>query len=418
MSASAADRPADVEARRTDVEVVHAPQVLLGERLVRDAWVAHRGGRVLGAGQGTPPSPITTHLPEGVLAPGLVDAQVNGAFGVDLVAADEAGWDRVQAGLLATGVTAFVPTFITAPLPELQTALGLAAQRLRTTATAPTTTPATTPATAPATTPRARVLGIHVEGPFLAPTRRGAHDAAWLRHPTDEAVDGLLAAGAGALRYVTLAPELPGALDAVQRFVAAGVEVAIGHTDAQADQARAAVDAGARLVTHLFNAQRPFTHRDPGVVGVALTDPRLTLGLIVDGIHVAPTAVALAFAAASGRIMLVTDAVAALGLPTGRSVLGGAPVIVHADGTVRRADGVLAGSTLRLDVAVATAVAAGVDRAVALTAATRVPADALGRPDLGRIAPGLAADLVWLGGDGRTRATWVSGRRADPPEAP
>jgi len=400
-----------------------APRTLLDDRLVSDAWVALAGGRVVEVGVGRPPAAPTRHLDEGVLAPGLVDAQVNGAFGIDLVDADDAAWDQVRAELARTGVTAFVPTFITAPVPVLTAAL----QRARGRAGVPDrgaelggASPvggvagraaaagrAGTRPQAPA--PGARVLGIHVEGPFLAAARRGAHNPLHLADPSPEVVATLLDAGGDALLYVTLAPERDGSLDAIRQLVDAGVRVAIGHSDADDAQAIAAVDAGASLVTHLYNAQRPLGHRDPGVVGVALSDPRLTCGLIVDLEHVAPTAVRLAFAAAAGRIMLVSDAIAALGMPPGTYALGGQPTEVRVGAAPVRSDGTLAGSALRLDAAVANTIACGIDPAIALTAATRVPADALGAPDLGRLAAGAAADLVWLDEDWSTRASWVAG---------
>ena len=172
----------------------------------------------------------------------------------------------------------------------------------------------------------------------------------------------------------------------------------------------------ARMVTHLFNAQRPLHHREPGVAGQALADPRLTSGLIADPSHVTPAVCAIAFAAAPGRIFLVTDASAAAGMPPGRYRIGGEPVEVRPgdDPAPRGVDGTLAGSVLRMDQAVANTVAAGARLPEAVAAATRIPADLIGRPDLGRLVPGAAADLVWLGGDLRTRATWVAGERVYP----
>jgi len=406
-----------------EVEVLAAPRVLLGDRLVSDGWVLLAGGRIAEVGVGSPPAAPTRHLDEGVLAPGLVDAQINGAFGIDLVNADDAAWGRIRAELPRTGVTAFVPTFITAPVPVLTAALQRARARAgvpdrgaalggapRAGSVAGAGVPGSRSGTRPqAPGPGARVLGLHVEGPFLSTARRGAHNPVHLTDPSREAVAALLDAGGVGLLYVTLAPERDGALDAIRQLTAAGVRVAIGHSDADDAQVIAAVDAGASLVTHLFNAQRPFGHRDPGVVGVALSDPRLTCGLIVDLEHVAPTAVRLAFAAAAGRIMLVSDAIAALGMPPGTYALGGQPTEVRVGAAPVRADGTLAGSALRLDAAVANTIACGIDPAVALTAATRVPADALGAPAIGRLAAGAAADLVWLDEHWSTRATWVAG---------
>ncbi len=378
------------------MDIVGGPRVLLDDRLVDDAWIGIDQGRVVDIGTGPPPG---THrwLPEGVLAPGLIDGQLNGAFGVDLVAADAAEWHEVHTRLLGTGVTAVVPTFITAPVDELAVAMRTAGRYMGQTR-------------GRGAAPSARTVGLHLEGPFLALARRGAHDPRYLRDPTPQAIDTLIEAGAGVLRYVTLAPERPGALTAVERLVRAGIRVAIGHSDATDAQVTAGADAGASLITHLYNAQRPLRHRDPGVVGAALSDPRFTIGLIADLHHVAPGAIRVAFAAAQGRIMLVTDAVAALGMQPGTYELGGQPTIVREGAPPVRSDGTIAGSSLRMDDAVTNAVRCGIDHAVALTAASRVPADALGRPDLGRIKAGLPADLVWLGDDGRARTTWLDGR--------
>jgi N-acetylglucosamine-6-phosphate deacetylase len=255
---------------------------------------------------------------------------------------------------------------------------------------------------------------VHLEGPFISPARRGAHNQAWIIRPSPAAVGSLLEAGGGLLRVVTLAPEVPGALDAVDRLTAAGVLVSVGHSDATAEQVSAAAARGARMVTHLFDAQRPLHHREPGVVGQALTDRRLTSGLIADLHHVAGPVCALAFAVAPGRIVLVTDAAAPAGMPSGEYLLGGEPVTLPPGAGVPpvRADGTLAGSALRMDAAVANAVACGVSLDEAVAAATRIPADLIGRQDLGRIAPGAVADLVWLSPQLSTRATWVGGQLA------
>jgi N-acetylglucosamine-6-phosphate deacetylase len=262
----------------------------------------------------------------------------------------------------------------------------------------------------------ARVLGAHAEGPFISPARKGAHNEAWITDPSPAAVDDLLDAGRGVLRLVTLAPERPGAPAAITRLTEAGVLVSVGHSDAVAEQVAAAADRGARMVTHLFNAQRGLGHREPGVVGQALTDTRLTSGLIADLHHVAGSVCGLAFRAAPGRIALVTDAAASAGMPPGEYLLGGEPVTLpDADGAPPvRANGTIAGSALRLDVAIANAMACGVPLATAVAAATSIPADLIGRPDLGRLVAGAAADLVWLGPDLRTRATGLGGRQVYP----
>jgi N-acetylglucosamine-6-phosphate deacetylase len=381
--------------REVPVHVIRAPRVVADSVPLGPACVAVSDGTVVGVVAGDTYGGVRpdVDLPSGVLVPGLVDLQINGCFGVDFVAAEPSGWAEVARRLPETGVTAFLPTFITAPVSELVAALRRTA-------------------VLPAGVGGARVLGVHVEGPFLAPNRHGAHDPALLRDPTPAAIDALLDAAPGLLRMHTLAPERTGGMAAVRRLAEAGVLVSVGHSDATAAQTEEAADAGATLVTHLFNAMRPLHHREPGVVGQALADPRLTCGLIADLHHVAAPVCRLAFAAAPGRIMLVTDAVAAAGMPPGTYDLGGQQVSVDALGLPRRSDGTIAGSGLRLDAAIANVVAAGVDLSSAVDAATRLPADVIGRPDLGRIAPGAAADLVWLGDDLTAWATWLGGRLA------
>ncbi len=345
-------------------------------------------------GQGPPRAAPDLDLRTGVLVPGLVDLQVNGYYGVDLADCDPEGWALVARRLPETGTTAFLPTFITAPVTRLARALR-SAEKI-----------------AGAVTAGARVLGVHLEGPFLSPARAGAHRRDWIVPPSPGEVAELLDAGHAVLRLVTLAPEADGALAAVATLTAAGVVVSVGHSDATAAQVAAAASAGARMVTHLFNAQRGLHHREPGVVGQALTDQRLTSGLIVDLGHVSAAACAIAFAAAPGRICLVTDAAAAAGMPPGRYLLGGQAMVLPPDGAAPvRPDGTLAGSALRMDRAVANAVAVGLRLAPAVAAASRIPADLIGRPDLGRLAAGAAADLAWLGDDLRAKATWVGGER-------
>jgi len=377
--------------------LIAAPRLITGlpgTGVLAPGYLAVSGGRIAEAGEGPPPAHPDLDLRTGVLVPGLVDLQVNGYYGVDLADCDPEGWALVARRLPETGTTAFLPTFITAPVATLAATLR-SAQKIT-----------------GAVTVGARVLGVHLEGPFLSPARAGAHRRDWMVPPSPGAVAELLEAGHGLLRLVTLAPETDGALAAVAALTVAGVVVGVGHSDATAGQVAAAADAGARMVTHLFNAQRGLHHREPGVVGQALTDHRLTSGLVVDLCHVSAAACAIAFAAAPGRICLVTDASAAAGMPPGRYLLGGQPVELPPGGAAPvRPDGTLAGSALRMDRAVANAVAVGLGLAEAVAAASRIPADLIGRPDLGRLAPGAPADLAWLGDDLRTKATWVGGEQ-------
>jgi N-acetylglucosamine-6-phosphate deacetylase len=334
-------------------------------------------------------------LDTGTLTAGLVDIQVNGAFGVDFAAADDSGWDTVAAALPATGVTSFQPTLITAPLTQLIAGLDTATEARDRQEDGP----------------YARILGVHLEGPWLSPRKNGVHELKYLSEPTTAAVDALMSAvGFDILTLLTLAPELPGALEAIKRLTGAGVPVSIGHTDATAAEVEAAADAGATLVTHIFNAQRGLAHREPGVPGAALADSRYRVGLIADLHHVAGEVCTLIFRAAPGRVVLVTDAMAAAGMEPGAYVLSGIPVTLGEDGVPRNTDGTIAGSALTLDLAVRNMIGLGLPVPTVIEAATRVPADALGRSDLGRIAVGARADLVHWTEDFHPARTWVDGR--------
>jgi N-acetylglucosamine-6-phosphate deacetylase len=331
-------------------------------------------------------------LPDRIVSPGFVDLQVNGHDDVDVAGAEGADWDRLDELLLAQGVTAWCPTLVTAPLGSY----GPALQRIEAAGRRPG--------------PRPAVLGAHLEGPFLGGLT-GAHDLRWVR-PLDP---DWLAALPPCVRIVTLGPELAGAPEAVALLAGRGVVVALGHTAADFEEAGRAAAAGARLVTHLFNAMSPLHHREPGLVGAALTDPRLTPTLIADRVHVHPAVVLAAFRARAALgpgpgdpgIALVTDAVgwrsghvAGIGL---RRREGDAP---------RRRDGTIAGSALTMDRAVANCVSAGVSPAAALAAASQVPARVAGGADRGRIEAGARADLVVLSPDLDVLETWVAGHVA------
>jgi N-acetylglucosamine-6-phosphate deacetylase len=331
-----------------------------------------------------------------VVAPGFVDLQCNGAVGIDLTAEPDRLWD-VAAALPRWGVTAWLPTIVTSS----------PAARVGARATLAAGPPAFG-------VPVAHPLGLHLEGPFLAPDHRGAHDPGLIVPPSPALVAAEGWSRHDGVALVTLAPERPGALDVVRELVARGVVVAAGHTAATAVEATAAIDAGVRAITHLFNAMAPLHHREPGLAGVALTDDRVHVGLIADGVHVVPTVVTLAARLLGPRLALVTDAAAALGAPPGTVRLGGLTATVsEADGAVRLDDGTLAGSTLALDRAVRNLmVFAGVSLAEAVRAVTAVPAALLGLADRGVVAPGAVGDLVVLTPDGHVVATVVAGRLA------
>jgi N-acetylglucosamine-6-phosphate deacetylase len=310
----------------------------------------------------------------GIASPGFVDLQVNGFGGVDLLEADADGFRRAGDALLETGVTAYLPTFITGPEDDVFRALrGL-----------PTASPG-----------GPRILGAHLEGPFIAPTRLGAHPPAHRRDPDIELLERLIAAGL--VRLVTLAPELPGAQALIELLQLRGITVSCGHSNATAGQAEAAFERGVRTVTHLFNAMRPFHHRDPGLVGAALSRPDVVVQIIVDGVHLAGETVKVISRAAAGRVALVTDAIAAAGatVTDGPSSLGGVEVSVR-NGVARGPGGVLAGSLLTMVEAVRNLHALGVPLEDALTAATAAPAAVIAEPVAGRLEVGLPADLVVL----------------------
>jgi N-acetylglucosamine-6-phosphate deacetylase len=307
----------------------------------------------------------------GLAVPGFIDLQVNGFGGVDFLDADAAGYRRAGEALLETGVTAYQPTLITSPEETLLAAL----------------------AEVPVEPEYPRILGVHLEGPFLSPRRLGTHVASARRDPDLALLERLL--DGGPVRTMTLAPELPGAFDAMERLLERGVIVSLGHSDATAETANAAFDLGVCTVTHLYNAMRPFLHRDPGIVGAALARDDVIVQLILDGVHLAPETVRVVWRTAGGRLALVTDSITAAGASEGEYSFGSLDIEVR-NGTVRGPDGVLAGSVLTMIQAVRNLHELGVPLAAAVDAATSVPARVLGLNELGRLGPGLPADVVVL----------------------
>jgi N-acetylglucosamine-6-phosphate deacetylase len=349
---------------------------LVGGRLVPgDVEIAD--GRVAGIG-------LSSSNGRGIAVPGFVDVQVNGFGGVDFLETDGEGYRRAGEALLETGVTSFLPTLITAPETELLAAL----------------------AEVPRASVGPRILGVHLEGPFLAARRLGTHRSHGRRDPDQALLERLLAAAP--VRMMTLAPELPGALELIDDLVVRGVTVSCGHSDATAEQATAAFDRGARMVTHLFNAMRPFNHREPGIVGAALVRDDVFVQIILDGVHLAPATAALVWRAAPGRVVLVTDAVAAANGNGGAYSLGSVELSVQ-DGAVRAPEGMLAGSLLSMIDAVRNLHALGVSLEEALSAASTVPARALGLPDVGRLDVGLPADVVVLDDGLEIESVFVGG---------
>jgi N-acetylglucosamine-6-phosphate deacetylase len=307
----------------------------------------------------------------GLAVPGFVDIQVNGFAGVDFLEADSEGYRRAGDALLETGVTSYLPTLITAPEDRLLAAL----REVPSGADVP------------------RVLGAHLEGPFLSPRRLGIHPEVARKDPDASLLERLLAAGP--VRLVTLAPELPGSDELIQILLRQEIAISCGHSDATAEEANAAFDAGVRTVTHLFNAMRPFRHRDPGIAGAALARDDVIVQIILDGRHLAPETVSVVWRAAAGRVALVTDAIAGACVADGTYRLAGFDIEVR-DGEARGPGGVLAGSTLTMLAAVQNLHALGIPLEQCVEAATEVPARVLRLPAAGRIASGLPADVVVL----------------------
>lgn len=386
--------------RRADV-VISGGRVVTPNGILEPGWVTIVGDRIDAVGGN---EPIPTPIPPAVtrwditghwLVPGFVDVHCHGGGGAGF---PEATRDRV---LLAVdthrgrGTTTMLASLVSGPLTQLCDQVSALAELVA----------------------DGLVSGIHLEGPFLSVARRGAHDPAVLCSPDRESVAKLLRAGKGAIRMVTLAPELDGALDAIRWFTDAGVIVAIGHTNATEAQTRQAVDAGATVATHLFNAMPPLHHRNPGPVGALLTDERVFVELIADLVHLAPSVLAMAArCAGAGRTVLVTDAMAAAGLGDGRYELGGAPVTVRDGVATLDQTGSLAGSTLTLSTAVRNVVdSRGMSVTDAVAAAASTPATLLGSvlPRLDRIGvieTGAMADLVVLDHDLRTQRVMYRGR--------
>jgi N-acetylglucosamine-6-phosphate deacetylase len=381
----------------TPSTVIHSARLVSGRDTVADAWVRFESGRVAERGTGdgwrasVPTDASVTDAAGRTLVPGFIDLHCHGAGGAS-VEEGEAAIETALAVHTAHGTTRSVLSLVTASLDVL-------AGHLETIARVAASD--------------ARVLGAHLEGPFLDAEFRGAHDPELLRTADADAVDRLLAAATGTLRQVTIAPEHDGAAEAIRRFVDAGVAVAIGHTGADFATALAAFEGGASILTHAFNGMRGIHHRAPGPVVAAMHADHVTLEIINDGVHVHPDVVRLAFSGAPGRVALVTDAMAAAGAADGRYVLGSLEVDV--DGGIARLveGGSIAGSTLTQDVALRRAVVdSGIPLDEAIAALTVAPAAAIGRADdLGRLDPGYAADAVLLTDDLAVDAVWGAGTR-------
>jgi N-acetylglucosamine-6-phosphate deacetylase len=411
--------------------VLRAASIATPAELVKDGFVVVDGPVIAEVGQGEAPTgagPVID-LGEVTVAPGFVDVHVHGGGGAQVNCATRQEVEdavRAMARFHAThGTTSLVATTVSDEPSALRVAVeGVAAVaagdgRGRQNGHAPP------PASAgdgdgdgSRTSPvPAAVLGSHLEGPWIAPSRAGAQSPAAIRPPSVAELEELLALGQGTVRMVTIAPELQGAKDLIVVARAAGVVVSIGHTDADFETAVSAFDTGARHATHLFNAMAPIHHRQPGPVAAALADNRVTLEIIADGVHIHPALIALVARLAPERLVLVTDAIGATGTAPGRHWLGPLEVLVS-DGraVLANQEETVAGSVLTMDRAVALTVqVAQVPLLTALRAASLHPADTLGETAKGRLRPGADADMVVLGRDLGLLATIIGGRVAADP---
>jgi N-acetylglucosamine-6-phosphate deacetylase len=362
--------------------LIAAGAVVLEQGLCRPGWIETSERRITGCGSGPPPRPADVDMPDALVVPGFVDIHVHGGGGASYADGDDA--DILHAAMFHRkhGTTTTLASTVTASPADLQTAV-----RALTDAT------------------RAGVVaGIHLEGPWLSAAHCGAHDPRQLRDADLAEIDALLAVGGNAIRMVTLAPERAGSDEAISRLVAAGVVVAVGHTDATYEQTRHAVELGATVGTHLFNAMRAVHHREPGPALALLEDPRVIVELIADGVHVHPAMQrAVIEAAGADRVALVTDATAAAGLGDGEFQLGTVPIDVVGQVARVRGTSTIAGSTATMDQLFRAAAGFGSDRDAALVAAVQLtsttPARALGLGSVGSLRLGADADLVVLDRD-------------------
>lgn len=348
-----------------------AEQVFTGDAVLTPGWVEVAGTTVSRVGAGEPPEPPEHRA--SWLAPGLVDVHCHGGGGASFDQVDDLATTTALRPHRERGTTTTIASLVTASTEDLVRQVSHLAGWVE----------------------HGALAGIHLEGPWLAPERKGAHDEALLTAPTEAVVTEVLAAGRGTIKMVTLAPELPGAEAATRLLTEAGVVVAVGHTAADYDTTVAALSWGARGATHLFNAMPPLNHRNPGPILALLRDPGVWLELIADGVHVDTELVAWTLQTYPSRVVLITDAMAAAGFGDGDYLLGSLAVEVR-DGVARlTSNGAIAGSTLILADAVERCVTLGLPAEQVLAAATVQPADYLGL-DAGRLQAGRPADLVLM----------------------
>jgi N-acetylglucosamine-6-phosphate deacetylase len=370
--------------------VIAAGTVVLDGQIGRPGWLQTSAGRIVACGAGTPPRTADSDFPDCIVVPGFIDMHVHGGGGASYLDADQiAETAQFHRG---HGTTTTLASLVTAAPAELLAGVRALAEATR----------------------DGIIAGIHLEGPWLSAARCGAHDPTQLRDPEPAEIDDVLAAGGGTIRMVTLAPERTGSSEAIQRFLDAGVVVAVGHTDATYEQTQHALDLGATIGTHLFNAMPPLHHREPGPALALLEDPGVVVELIADGVHVHPAVVAAVIQAAGPvRVAAITDAIAAAGCADGAFQLGTVPIDVVSGVARVRGTSTIAGSTATMDRLFRNIIGLGSEFDASLAAAVQMtsstPARALGLERVGSLRAGHDANLVVLDRDLQVTAVMVRG---------
>jgi N-acetylglucosamine-6-phosphate deacetylase len=384
------------------LHAIFARRVFTPQEEIADAVIVTDGEKITSVGRRDEVSvPASAHRHDRrdfSAVPGFIDVHIHGAAGYDVMDSSAEALAGISARVAARGTTSLLATTVTASEVATCRAVEAVAAWMERSKAEP-----------PGNRPSAEILGVHFEGPFISHARRGVHPEEWIQAPSLSLFRRLLASAKGSARILTLAPELPGAAELIPEALRAGLVVSLGHTDASYAEAMAAISGGARHAAHVFNAMRPFAHRETGALGAILTSPAVTAELIADGVHVDDAAIRILLAAKGTQgVILVSDGISATGMPEGRYRLGTFEVNV-AGGVARNSDGKLAGSTLTLDRALRHMVTLGISLREALSMLTANPARLLGlAPRKGNLVPGADADLVFL--DDRLSVTGVMTR--------